>query len=497
MKLSGKTLNCMAYLCQAAQIELDARQLNRCQTVEAISHIGPTLSTSELIGPASNILRKFSYLSRDVGIALNQVTNYHQRLAFNGIEKELNTLELDLTRSSEPYAVRFYPIAIQWRQLVADHAQTLTQTIEQRQELENPYIFGTPITEQQDIFVGRADIVARIEELLLDPSRPPLLLYGQRRMGKTSLLYNLRRMLPQSIVPLFVDGEGVSGATDYPDLLYNITQEMGRSANHARLKLPQLSYADLSHRPFTTFNEWLDRVEQRIDEAGRAIALLMLDEFEALDSVMERGRFEAHDFFRLLRHLIQHRPRFKLLLAGSHTLEEFQRWASYLINMHVLKISYLDEPSAIRLIEHPVKAFALQYTPQASQRILELTARHPYLIQLLCYEIVTLKNKQPPQQRRLANLSDVEAAIPHVFQHGNFYFADIAQNQISAEALPLLRLMAQQGEGALVSPEQIDAMAHPETALTQLLRRDLLQKTEDGYTFQVELIRRWFVEKSG
>jgi hypothetical protein len=43
----------------------------------------------------------------------------------------------------------------------------------------------------KNIFIGRTDIVARIEQLLLDQQRPPLLLYGQRRMGKTSLLHNL------------------------------------------------------------------------------------------------------------------------------------------------------------------------------------------------------------------------------------------------------------------------------------------------------------------
>src|SRR4030095_11613776 len=92
------------------------------------------------------------------------------------------------------------------------------RTIEQRQEIESPYIVGVPLTAQQDIFVGRVDISAQIERLLLSRQCPPLLLYGQRRMGKTSLLNNLGRLLPSAIVPLFVDAMGpVSLASDHAE----------------------------------------------------------------------------------------------------------------------------------------------------------------------------------------------------------------------------------------------------------------------------------------
>jgi hypothetical protein len=63
---------------------------------------------------------------------------------------------------------------------------------------------------------------------------------------------------------------------------------------------------------------------------------------------------------------VQHRPRFKLLLAGSHTLAEFQRWSSDLINAQTIHLSFLAEAEALRLIERPIVDFALSDTPQAS-----------------------------------------------------------------------------------------------------------------------------------
>src|SRR6185295_8281967 len=117
------------------------------------------------------------------------------------------------------------PIAQHFRRLVEEQAKELLQAAELLQELDNPYVIGVPLTLQQEIFVGRSDVSARIEQLLLDRRRPPLLLHGQRRMGKTSLLNNLGHLLPTHIVPLFVDLQGpASTATDHAGFLYNLAR---------------------------------------------------------------------------------------------------------------------------------------------------------------------------------------------------------------------------------------------------------------------------------
>jgi hypothetical protein len=194
--------------------------------------------------------------------------------------------------------------------------------------------------------------------------------------------------------------------------------------------------------------------------------------------------------------MIQHRSHFKVMLAGSHSLEEFQSWASYLINVQVVKIGYLEPDEARQLIERPSPNFSLRYEPEASQRVLDLTRGHPALVQLLCYELVTLKNEQEAAVRRLACLADVEAAVPRVLASGAFFFGDIQQNQLDAAGLALLRCLARQGEGVVVSRENLASLAGPtvdlEHALALLLRRDLIETVNGGYRFQVELIRRWF-----
>jgi hypothetical protein len=481
---------------QAAQIELDARQLERCADITALSTSHRSLSAGQLEGPASALLRSFSRISQDIDAALRQESSYNQRLALSAVEDRLDGLLRELTRSNERYAMRFRPVATKWRQIVAQHAQHLSREVELRQEIDNPYIVGVPLTAQQELFVGRTDISARIEHLLLDQRRPPVLLYGPRRMGKTSLLNNLGRLLPSTIVPLFVDLQGpASLASDHAGLLYNLMRDMVNSAQQQRsLLLPPLTRDMLEKDPFTRFDEWLDEVEHVI---GSDTVLLALDEFEVLDRALTEERFSETMVLGMLRHLIQHRPRFKVLLAGSHTLDEVQRWTSYLINVQVVHLSYLSEDEARQLIEHPIKDFALRYKPAASQRVLALTRGHPALVQLLCAEIVALKNEQPPEMRRLARLADVEAAVPEALRHGMLFFADITHNQVDAAGLALLRFLAAQGEGVVVDRATLaqQCPAALEATLALLTRRELIEAVDGGYRLQVELIRRWFAQE--
>ena len=197
----------------------------------------------------------------------------------------------------------------------------------------------------------------------------------------------------------------------------------------------------------------------------------------------------------MLRNLIQHRPQFKVMLSGSHTLQEFQRWSSYLINVQVIHLGYLEEPEARKLIEHPVPNFTLRYDFKASQRVLDLTRGHPYLVQLLCAEIIALKNRQVPAVRRFATLADVEAAVPTALSHGKMFFSDIQRNQVNEGGLALLCNLATAGEGAILSREQLcqHSPENIDTTLDLLLRRELIEPVKGGHRFQVELIRRWFL----
>ncbi|MBE9030157.1 AAA family ATPase [filamentous cyanobacterium LEGE 11480] len=465
-----------------AQIELDARQLEQCQDMRAIRQLHQRLSLGELAGPATDILRSFNRISRDAAAIFNQSSLYNQRLLLSHLVENLEGMGRELTRSNQVYAPRFRPVWQSWLRVAEAEQRSLDQQAETSQEIESPYIVGIPLNQQQEIFVGRQEISAQIERLLRDRRHSSLLLYGQRRMGKTSLLNHLGRLLPSQIVPFFIDLQGpASTASDHVGLLYNLAKGIVQSAQQYRnIMLQPLSREQLAVDPFTIFDEWIDQVEAAI---APATALLMLDEFEALNHALDAGRFDADIVLGMLRNLIQHRDRFRVLLAGTHTLEEFQRWSGYLINLQVLHLSYLSEAEARQLIEHPVRDFALRYEDGAVDRIIQLTHGHPFLVQLLCTEIVALKNEQPAAGRQLATLADIEAAVPEALNSGSFFFADIERNQLMEKSIEALYSIANEQE---VNAQQ--------DVMDELIQKEILDFSNRKYRFQAEILKHWFIE---
>ncbi|MEO0536764.1 MAG: hypothetical protein AAF215_23245 [Cyanobacteria bacterium P01_A01_bin.123] len=100
--------------------------------------------------------------------------------------------------------------------------------------------------------------------------------------------------------------------------------------------------------PIITFNDWLDYLEEVLTES---IILIALDEFEVLEGSFSRGQLCEADILEMLRNLIQHRSRFRLLLSGSNTLDKFQKWSNYLINTKVFKVGYLNDKESHQLFQ--------------------------------------------------------------------------------------------------------------------------------------------------
>lgn len=69
----------------------------------------------------------------------------------------------------------------------------------------NPYIAGSALDGAAGFF-GRADILRLVESELRSPHQNAVVLFGQRRIGKTSILLQLRCRLPDSgFLPVYLD----------------------------------------------------------------------------------------------------------------------------------------------------------------------------------------------------------------------------------------------------------------------------------------------------
>ncbi len=381
--------------------------------------------------------------------------------------------------------------------LQAKEASKLTVAAVSTTGIINPYT-GRPLTEEKDreIFVGREDIVEKIKQHLDNPRTTPLLIYGQRRIGKTSLLYQLNQFLPERYLPLYVNLQKVIStigmAKGEADFIYLLYRNMQRSANkYKKANLPLRVREDYEKSPLLVFDEWLDEVEAATSDHT---LVLNLDEFEALDEAFKDKRLNQQKILSYLRDMFQHRSRFKIILAGFYLVKEFPEWGRYLNNVIDLNLGCLGENDACRLIEEPYPAFPLRYRPDALRHLLYLTHCHPAMLQLLCLEIVNLvkrkENELVGQDPRLVTVKDVESAVActnylHFFGH----MITVSENEKD-----LLRFIADHGPGVTV-PEKTVYEKFLREAPENPLRQGTLEYASGGYRFSLEPIRRYFIKR--
>jgi hypothetical protein len=339
-------------------------------------------------------------------------------------------------------------------------------------EILNPFVFGNPVREQQaNVFTGRRDIVRQIEESLLGARHvPTLLLHGPRRMGKTSILNQLPRLLGPDFAPAVIDCQNPAITESTATLLRYLSRTLSSGLQERLVILESLSREALAQEPFAAFDDWLDAAERAMPGAMRA--LLCLDEYEHLQSILDAGW--GAKFLDTLRHTLQHRPRMLLMFTGAHTFEELgPAWTSRFLNARRVRVSFLTREEVLPLLTKPIPKFDMTYAPGALDAIFNATNGQPFLTQAVAFELVQFLNEQ---QLKEAICDDVEEAIHRTLVSASEYFANVWFDA-GAEGQQILLALAR-GETPPDFPK----------ARTWLREHDVLN---DAGTYAVPMVERW------
>jgi hypothetical protein len=371
-------------------------------------------------------------------------------------------------------------------------------------EIANPYATGRPLAPGSPVFFGRDDLFDFIRENLGGLGQENILvLVGQRRMGKTSLLRQLPGRLGEEYLPVFLDGQALGLEGGVSGLLYDVALEIVEVLAGQGLDVEPLTLDDLAERPTHAFEkQFLPRVVQVLN--GRVL-LLLFDEFEELEMRVRGGELPP-TVFSYLRHLMQHSRNLAFLFAGTHRLEDLTAdYWSILFNIALYRrVGTLDAGAARRLIIEPVHGCGLVYDDLAVDKMLRVTGGHPYFLQLLCYALVNLHNRE---RRNYLTIEDVNRTLAEIVglgeAHLTFLWGESSPQQ-QAVLLALARLLSTgepgtQGAIAGLLEEaglQIGPAGIAE-AIGQMVRREILQRAEQGssrYEFTVDLMRVWLEE---
>lgn len=317
------------------------------QELEQIASLDvPAFPQDILLRPESwQALSSLTRVVEEVKAIQQSVSRTTKALALNRAIGELTTV---LDRPEIPEAERelITEIAQNWKRSLERIARDVGN-ISITKPVLNPYVIGDPV--QGSLFAGREDIMRQLEELWLDSNRlQSVVLFGHRRMGKTSILLNIKSYINAEIDLAYINllrlGDSSQGVGEVLmqicDGIAEVTGVISPN-DEALLKLP-----------YRTFERYLKQVEQTNDKG----LIIAIDEFEKIEELIDLQRIPT-DFLGFLRGIVQMNPKIAVVFAGLHTLEEmtgdyFQPFFASVIPLHV---GFLNQRANRQILANPVK----------------------------------------------------------------------------------------------------------------------------------------------
>ncbi|MGK7933449.1 MAG: AAA-like domain-containing protein [Microcystaceae cyanobacterium] len=457
----------------------------RPNTWQTITQISEIIEDVQLIQEATSQLSRSSALNRAIG-NLQEIININSHSHPQQLPKTERGLILEIAQT--------------WQEALQNIAKEVGE-IKISEPIEMPYIIG-PAVEGQ-LFKGREDILRTLQSLWSGgKTMQSVVLYGHRRMGKTSILKNINAKLGNKVTLIYVNLQGLGDVQQGTgEVLLELADEMADTLN---IKLPDID--ELLKLPERTFKQFL---KQALEVNPNQALLIALDEFETLETLIETQKIDR-SLMAVFRTWTQLSPRLGIIFAGLHTLQEKvgNYNHSFFSSFIPIRVSFLSPSDTDLLLTQPSEDFPLNYSPEILTEIYQLTHGQPFLVQLIGFQLVSRYNRKLTQSQSLTSakksapsttltLSDLNEIINHdFFQQGSFYFEGIwrqAQEGAIAQT-DILTLLAPHPNGLTESelfPQLQLTEEQFKDAIDTLERHDVI-KTIDGYfKIIVELFRRW------
>ncbi|MBD2544327.1 MULTISPECIES: ATP-binding protein [Planktothricoides] len=476
--------------------------------------------------------------------------------ALNLAQGELQTILEEKDNLPQPERELILKIAQRWQEAllqIAGEVGNVTIT----EPVRSPYVIGNPV--EGSLFVGREDILRQLEELWIEANRlQSVVLFGHRRMGKTSILRNINACLEDGVKLAYVNMLNVGNAPQgVGEVLMAICDEIAEIMN-----IYPPADEDLLKLPYPTFRRFLQQVDKVLAESpqtplqkgglreespqtplqkgglreespqtplqkgglreespqnslqkgglreGKGL-IIALDEFEKIEDLINAGKIEP-GFMGMLRTQVQASPRIAFAFAGLHTLEEMTEdyFQPFFASIIPIAVSFLSRGSTAQLLANPDEDFILDYQPDALDFIYDLTCGQPFLVQLVGFQLVRHYNQEMFETGKkrdpVFTVDDVEAVIndPEFYQRGRYYFTGVWGQ--AAQDVPgqqdILQVLAPYKSGLPVEMVREITGLDEEVlleAIKGLKRHDVVEEKAGNLRILVELFRLWVEKKPG
>lgn len=266
-----------------------------------------------------------------------------------------------------------------------------------RERKFNPYVAGGPIFDEH-LFYGREPLIRRILQTVHNNS---LLLHGERRIGKTSLLHQVQRRLEAlddpgfEFHPVYVDLQGTPEEKFFATLADQIFEALSVGGED---RVPALSRAGYGHHDLVReLHGVLKALRERT--AKQVKLVLLIDEVDELNAYDPRVSQSLRSLF-----MKRFAENLAAVVAGVRIRREWEKETSPWYNFfEEIEVDAIPSAEALRLVLEPVRG-TFRFAPGAAERIVAASGGKPFQIQRRCLALVQRLHEEG---RRTVTLADV------------------------------------------------------------------------------------------
>jgi predicted Zn-dependent protease len=390
-------------------------------------------------------------------------------------------------------------------------------------EIENPYApytEGGPV-EDPKMFVGRDEFIENmLATLQASPTNKSLVIYGQKRTGKSSILLHMEKRLRFPFIPVrlsigdvVADLSGTRGlAVFLGGIARRINEALEDVAETARFTsdVPCPPAPEFQQSPQSCLDDYLTRLQRafaRTEACQKARIVLLLDEFTYLYNEIMKGNL-PDTFMKVWKALLE-RNYFSSVVVGQDVMPKFMaRFPNEFQVAQRERVSYLSAEHARRLIEDPIRipeTGESRFRGAAVERLVALTAGNPFYLQIFCSRLVEYMNLKKAVYVTDANIEEVKKQL---IRGANSLTQDYFDNLVSSgdessgalphqviwEVLRQVTIGSRNQEHCPRSSITAQTSVPVEDILEDLVSREVLERRgRDFFKIKVGLFKEWLL----
>lgn len=286
----------------------------------------------------------------------------------------------------------------------------------------NPYLAG-PIVKEDNMFKGRDDMIEDLLSLVADVRRTgSAVIFGQKRSGKSSLLYHLAKRAPDNILAVQFDIPTILASLPVVEtpsdvgekeemlgrLLLAIAEKTTMEGKRKGIKIKGITWEEIIKKPGPDF-QFRSFLEQFKDREDGLRVLYLFDEFTGL---IQKVNEEVIDesIMKLFKSLIEHGYMSCIICGLTEVYDAVLKYANQLAVTQPKQVDYLDMESAYDLIQTPIAmsdGTSRFLSEDVVNEIYELTQGSPWYIQTFCQRLVDYMNTMGIDRISAADVDDV------------------------------------------------------------------------------------------